>query len=102
MKQYKPIPEKATKIWLGCWGCGDPECCDAYYIEIRSDMGQLWESSWGSYLGFEKGFDEEIQEIREETILACKFYEITPINIEDDCIYDWEGERVLHVNKETK
>lgn len=94
MEEYKPIKDGTTRIWLDSWACGDPECCNSYYACIKSDQGPLWESNWGYELWGEE-FKKEMEEIREETLAACEHYGIEPKYMEENCVHDWEGERIL-------
>jgi len=90
---YKPIPKDAKLVYLGMFGCG-PECCDAVYVYIRSDKVVLWESD-SLYFSLDGSYKEELEQLRKDTIAACEYYGIIPIDIDDDCVYDWEGERRL-------
>ena len=37
----------------------------------------------------------EIEEIRQETLEACEFYGIINPEVSENCVLDWEGERIL-------
>lgn len=91
MSEYTPIPSNSLGIYLDTWGCGS-ECCGAMYFRIRSKNNPYHETLWESdTLYYEDATKEEIQELREELIAAANYYGITLIDIDDDCIWDWEG-----------
>ena len=89
----KPISSDDKFVYLDMLSCG-PECCDAVTFYISSNKRRLWEST-SLYFGYGKEYDKELDELRKEVIAACEYYGIVPINIEDDCVYDWEGRREL-------
>jgi len=97
-EEYQPISEWAERLYLDVWSCG-PECCGAYYVAIYATVKdrcgtQLWESEWRTFW-YDGSDKEEIAELRQEVIAAADHYGIKLVDIDDDCIYDWEGERNL-------
>lgn len=94
---YNSIPQNTKKIYLEIWSCG-PECCGAAHFNIWANVPghvmryELWSSSTIFYEDHDK---DEIQDLREEVIEAAAHYGIELIDIDDDCIWDWEGERTL-------
>ena len=94
---YALIPKGTEKIYLEMWGCG-PECCDTYvariYANVKGEMlrRELWESKWYTFWYCEGGKDN-IFELRQEVIEVASHYDIELVDIDDNCIWDWEGER---------
>ena len=92
---YKPIPENANKVYLEIWSCG-PECCGLAHFNVWAEVEGhpvrygLWSSDTVCYEDLNK---DETQELREETLEAGKHYGLTMVDIEEDCIWDWEGRR---------
>ena len=93
MTNYEPVPDSSSKVSLNRWSC-EPECCGAVYFYVRCKRQQspyyetLWESDT---LYYEDATKEEIQELREEVIEAANYYNIDLIDIDHDCVWDWEG-----------
>lgn len=98
MSDYKPIPQDSTKVYLDNFSCGT-DCCGCIYFIIWSNTPQkiipdrfyrkrLWESDT---LYYEDASKEEIQELREEVIAAANHYGITLVDIDSDCLWDWES-----------
>jgi hypothetical protein len=97
---YKPIPEGATKVYLDSFSC-DTNCCGAIYFYISASIPSnrpfmrnitLWKSTSFFYVD---DTAEELEELRQSVKHACEHYGIEPVDIEDSCVFDWEGERIL-------
>jgi hypothetical protein len=101
---YKPIPAGACKVKVLLWSCGDDCCCKQFSIYVyfpythpnatayaKSKQGtwgyKLWEGKFTSDPDY-----DDVDELREELVEACKHYEIPLIGIENNFIWDWEGE----------
>lgn len=93
MAEYKPIPQNSIKVYLEIWSCGS-ECCGMAYFNIWSQQkdnpyrNKLWSSYSVSYEDLSK---EELEELRQEVIDAANHYGIILSDINEDCIWDWEG-----------
>lgn len=96
---YKSIPQNADKVYLEIWSCG-PECCGAAHFNIWAHVPghvmryELWTSDTFFY-DWDDDYKERLQDLREEVIEAAQRYEIELIDIDEDCLWDWEGERKI-------
>lgn len=98
-QEYKVAPDNYKEICLNAHWCGDDYCncnwvtIDAIYIDKHNQerVLVLWESCWISGHSFEKGYNEEFEQLRSEVIRACIHYKIPYKNVyNENCIWDWE------------